>query len=142
MSAENLISELGLNLGIDLKLSEENTCGIFFDNDEVIIEFNEGQLYLIADLCSSAGREDLFGRLLAANFLGQESGQAVLSLDTSREEFTLHRIIEEDISYPKFEKILSVFVQSLRFWKNWLANPDEQKNDDNALENHSSDLMV
>ncbi len=123
MNVELLISELGHALGIELKLSEAGTCGVFFDDDEVIFEQHDGQLYLIADLGSAVGRSDAYGRLLAANCLGQESGQATLGLDTGREEFTLHRILDGDMSYQEFEKILTVFVQALRYWKEWLINP-------------------
>ena len=123
MNSEHLISELGRALGIELKLSEAGTCGVFFDDDEIIFESHDGQLYLIADLGPAEGREDAYGRLLAANCLGRETGQAVLGVDANRREFTLHRILGGDMGYPKFEKILTLFVQAVRYWKEWLALP-------------------
>ncbi|MBQ9406766.1 MAG: type III secretion system chaperone [Desulfovibrio sp.] len=123
MDGELLLHELGRTLGFELKLSEAGTCGVFFDDDEVIFEQHDGQLYLIADLGSAAGREDAYGRLLAANYLGQESGQAVLGLDTAQNAFTMHRILEGNMGYPEFEKILTLFVRALRYWKEWLAQP-------------------
>ncbi|MBQ7617759.1 MAG: type III secretion system chaperone, partial [Desulfovibrio sp.] len=96
---------------------------VFFDQDEVIIEQHDGQLYLIAVLGVAQGREDAYGRLLAANYLGQESGQAVLGLDLERNEFVLHRILDAEMEYPEFEKILTIFIQVLRYWKEWLAQP-------------------
>ena len=50
MNGEFLIGELGRAIGIDLKLSEAGTCGVFFDDDEVFFELHDGRLYLIADL--------------------------------------------------------------------------------------------
>ena len=124
MNGELLIGELAHTLGIEVKLSDAGTCGVFFDNDEVIFEMHEGRLYLIADLGSAEGREAAYGRLLAANYLGHESGRATLGMDTGRREFTLHRIIEGDMGYPEFEKSLTLFVQAARYWKGWLAQPE------------------
>lgn len=126
MNGELLIGELGRALGIDLKLSDAGTCGVFFDDDEVIFESHEGQLYLIADLGPAAGRADAYGRLLAADYLGHESGQAVIGLDEDRGEFTLHRILDGEMAYPEFEKILTLFVKAVRYWKEWLAQPPAQ----------------
>ncbi|MBQ9451798.1 MAG: type III secretion system chaperone [Desulfovibrio sp.] len=133
MNGELLITELSHALGIELKFSEAGTCGVFFDDDEVIFEQHDGQLYLIADLGSAAGRSDAYGRLLAANCLGQESGNATLGLDTVREEFTLHRILNGDMGYQEFEKILTVFVQALRYWKEWLVNPPASAEKETSL---------
>ncbi len=118
-----LLDELGRVLGVSLKLSDKGTCGLFFDEDEVIFELHEGQLYLIADLGPAEGRQDAYGRLLEANYLGQESGQATFGVDTGRMEFTLHRILDGDMSYPEFERILTIFVQAIRYWKEWLTQP-------------------
>ena len=126
MNGELLIGELGRAISIDLKLSDAGTCGVFFDDDEIIFENHDGQLYLIADLGPASGREDAYGRLLSANCLGRESGQAVLGLDPDRREFTLHRILDGEIGYPEFEKILTLFVRAVRYWKEWLAQPPAQ----------------
>ena len=126
MNGEFLIGELGRAIGIDLKLSEAGTCGVFFDDDEVFFELHDGRLYLIADLGPASGREDAYGRLLSADCLGRESGQAVLGLDPDRSEFTLHRILDGEIGYPEFEKILTLFIQAVRYWKEWLAQPPAQ----------------
>ena len=126
MNGELLISELGRAIGIDLKLSDAGTCGVFFDDDEVLFESHAGKLYLIADLGSAAGREDAYGRLLSADYLGHESGHAVIGLDENRGEFTLHRILEGDMDYPEFEKILTLFVKAVRYWKEWLSLPPAQ----------------
>ena len=104
-------------------MSSQNTCGVFFDEDEIIFEQHEQQLYIIADLGSSAGRADAHTRLLEANCLGAQSGQACLGLDGQRQVFTLHRILDGDLSYEEFEKILTLFIRATRYWKEWLAQP-------------------
>lgn len=123
MNSELLISELGRTLGIDLKLSEAGTCGVFFDKDEVFFERHEGQLYLIADLGPAAGREDAYRRLLEADYLGHECGQGAVGIDANRREFVLHRVLDGEMGYPEFEKILTAFVQAVRYWKEWMTRP-------------------
>ena len=123
MNSELLIAELGRALGIDLKLSEAGTCGVFFDEDEVFFERHEGQLYLIAELGPAAGREDAYRRLLEADYLGHECGQGAIGIDANRREFVLHRVLDGEMGYPEFEKVLTVFVQAARYWKAWLTQP-------------------
>ncbi len=127
MNGELLIGELGRAIGIDLKLSEAGTCGVFFDEDEVFFERHEGQLYLIAELGPAAGRRDAHTRLLEADCLGAESGQACIGLDAQREVFTLHRILEGELTSAEFEKALTLFIRALRYWKAWLAQPPSEQ---------------
>ena len=123
MNGKALIRELGEALGIELELSDQNTCGVFFDEDEVVFEMHDGQLYVMADIGPAAGRRDAHTRLLEANCLGAQSGQACLGLDSQREVFTLHRILEGELTYGEFEKILTLFIRAARYWKEWLAMP-------------------
>ena len=123
MNIEQLIDELGHALGIDLKLSEAGTCGVLFDKDEIFFERHEGQLYLIAELGSAAGREDAYRRVLEADYLGHECGQGAIGIDANRREFVLHRVLDGEMDYPEFEKVLTVFVQATRYWKKWLEQP-------------------
>ena len=118
-----LIRELGTVLGIGLELSEQGTCGVFFDDDEVLFELNDGRLFIMADLGPSQGREDAAMRLLQAANLGLETGFSCLGIDAAREQFTLCRVLEGDLAYPDFEKMLAIFVRAMRFWKEWLALP-------------------
>ena len=117
MNRKALIRELGKALGFELEMSTQNTCGVFFDKDEVVFELHETQLYIMADLGSSAGRTDAHTRLLEANCMGAQSGQACLGLDSQREVFTLHRILEGELTSAEFEKALTLFIRALRYWK-------------------------
>ena len=123
MNGKDMMQKLGEALGFTLEMSAQGTCAVFFDQDEIIFEQHEDQLYLIADLASSAGRTDAYARLLEANCMGAQSGQACLGLDRQREVFTLHRILEGELSYEAFEKILTLFIRAVRYWKEWLSLP-------------------
>ncbi|MGN1149976.1 MAG: type III secretion system chaperone [Sutterella sp.] len=123
MQPEQLVAELGTTLGIDLKLSDQGTCRVVFDEDEVDFEVSGERLFVIADIASASGRADAYGRLLSADYLGNETGGAVISLDASRDVFVLHTVSEDGTSYPAFEAKLTLFVKALRYWKEWLAQP-------------------
>ncbi len=123
MEYSALIRELSSALGIDLQLSDKGTCGVFFDDDEVMFEINDGRLFIMADLGPSGGREDAAVRLLQAANLGLETGFSCIGIDAEREQFTLCRVLEGDLSYPDFERSLALFVTAMRFWKEWLALP-------------------
>ena len=47
-----------------MSLSEHNTCSVVFDNDEVVFELHDNQLFIIGVIGSAAGREDLYARFL------------------------------------------------------------------------------
>lgn len=121
MNAQLLLDQLGAAVGVALPLSGTGTCRVFFDRDQVDFEQTADALYIMADVASASGRRDAYGRLLAANCLGAESGGACLSLDAERDMFMLHTIIREDMPYPAFEKELTLFIQALRYWKEWLG---------------------
>ncbi|MDY6009540.1 MAG: type III secretion system chaperone [Duodenibacillus sp.] len=123
MLPEQLVAELGTTLAINLSLSDQGTCRVVFDEDEVDFEKSGNALFVMADIASACGREDAYGRLLTANCLGNETGGAVISLDAAREVFVLHTVCEEGTSYPAFEAKLTLFVKALRYWKAWLAQP-------------------
>lgn len=123
MEYSALIRELGNVLGIDLTMTEAGTCGVFFDEDEVMFEVSEGRLFIMADLGPSEGRSDAALRLLRAANLGLETGFACAGIDEARGQFTLCRVLEGDLEYADFEKLLAVFVGAVRYWKEWLALP-------------------
>jgi len=123
MEFKALIRELGSVLDIDLAFSGEGTCGVFFDEDEIHFEISEGRLFIMADLGPCEGRDDVAPRLLRAANLGLETGFACIGMDDAHGQFTLCRILEGDLAYPDFEKILTIFVGAVRYWKNWLKVP-------------------
>ncbi len=121
MNAQELVAELGVKLGISLELSETGTCRVHFDDDDVDFEQAGNALYIMADIASAAGREDICGRLLAANNLGAESGGACIGLDVGRNTFTMHTVFRGGANYEDFEAELTLFIKALRYWKEWIA---------------------
>ena len=124
---EGLIKALSITLGIDLSFSDDGTCGVTFDNDEIIFEKYEKSLYLISVIGSVSGHSDLYRKLLEANYLGQNTENAIISIDANRDEFILHRVIRENIEYGEFEQILTSFVKVTRHWKRFLISPEQGK---------------
>lgn len=124
MSAELLIRELGKELGVPLELSREGTCRASFDAD--VLDFEEmqdGHLMIAAELAPATHREDALRAMMAANFLGMQTGAACLSLDEARDAFVLHTELWGEMPYAVFEQRLVLFVQAVRWWKEWLALP-------------------
>ena len=126
MDYPSLVRGLGVVLGFDLMFSDNGTCGVLFDNDEVLFEINDDRMFIMADLGSCEGREDAYPRLLKSSHLGLETGFACIGIDEVRGQFTLCRVLEGNLAYSDFEKILTVFIGAVRYWKNWLSQPKEQ----------------
>ncbi|WP_295355062.1 type III secretion system chaperone [uncultured Succinivibrio sp.] len=136
MNAQELIKELGSNLGLELEFSEEHTCALKFGEVTVFFEEYEDKLYLICELGSSVGKEDLFPHLLSENYLGRATANAVLSHDEIKSEFMLHLILQQNITYQQFERILDNFVYTAKKYKNKLTseNMTEIEHEDNLLQ--------
>lgn len=126
MEYESLLGELGATLGFELKLSEQGTCGVLLDEDRINFEINDGRLFIIADLASSEGRDKDSVQLLKAANLGLQTGFACIGIDEASGQFTLCRVLEGNLTFIDFEKILTLFVRAVRYWKKWLALPPSQ----------------
>lgn len=141
MRANELVVELGVKLGIPLRLSEAGTCRVTFDDDDVDFEQSGDALYIMAEIASAAGREDACGRLLTANWLGAESGGACIGLDAERNAFALYAVERGDVSYEEFEARLTLFIRALRYWKEWLAQPLASSSASPAMETFSAGMI-
>lgn len=126
MEYSALLRELGGVLGFDLAFSDVGTCGVLFDDDEIVFEINENRLFIMADLGPSEGHEDACVRMLKAANNGLETGFSCIGLDEMRGQFTLCRILEGDVGYHEFEKILTIFLGAVRYWKKWLSLPPDE----------------
>ncbi|MBO4334306.1 MAG: type III secretion system chaperone [Desulfovibrio sp.] len=60
---------------------------------------------------------------LEADYLGHECGQGAIGIDAKRRKFVLHRMLDGEMGYPEFEKVLTAFVQAARYRKAWLTQP-------------------
>lgn len=127
MNAEELIRELGRNLGVRMEFGHNGTCRAAFDGDVVDFEKADEYVMVMADIGPAADREDAFHALLASNKLGVQTGGATIGLDESRSKFTLYVELWGAMPYPAFEARLVLFIQALRRWKEWLARPAERE---------------
>lgn len=138
MQYTTLIQELSKVLGISLEFTDKGTCGVLFDQDEVIFEIQENRLFIIADIGASEGRDDAALRLLAAGNLGLETGFACVGIDEEHGQFTLCRILEGDLEYAEFEKIVTLFISVVRYWKKWIALPRQEERTEDVHPDFSS----
>ena len=123
MKSEELLKQLGEVLNIELSFTENGYCSVLFDEDEVVFEKFGSQLYLISELGKIQDNMQVLRRVLSANYLGEESGQATISSKEEDDTFVMHRIIDGDIPYPDFEKVLIIFLKAVRYWKEWISIP-------------------
>ncbi len=125
MSCAELIHQLGQKLNIsDLSLTEDNTCGVLFDDDDVLFENVNGNLFIVAEIgrVEEDERNKYFAIFMDANHLGHGTAYGSIGYDEQRDIFTLTRIVSEDIVYEKFEEQLVVFLKTLRYWKKYLQD--------------------
>ncbi len=124
MTCSELIHTLGERLDLDLVLSPQGTCRVQLDEDIIDFEKVDEALYIMADIGSSEGREDAYLPLLMANNLRQNTGGSTIGVDAVNHVFTM-TYVEGDVSFETFEVNLMRFLQTLRWWKAWLALPPE-----------------
>lgn len=136
MNAESLLSKLGNTLGIDLHFSEKKTCGVRFGQDEIFFEENNSNFYMIARL--GPVKEAAYRQILEGNYLSLETGFGAIGINSVKNDFVLHRVITQDMSYAAFEEALKIFVRSVRFWKGKLSLEVAQKVESNAQTNDLS----
>ncbi len=125
MNSEELIQKLGERLDIQLQLSPQGTCRVELDSDIIDFEKVDNSLFIMADIASAEGREDAYQPLLIANNLRQNTGGCTVGLDLENKVFTLTYVVEGDVSFETFEVNLMRFLQTLRWWKAWLALPPQ-----------------
>lgn len=123
MDAQELIAKLGETLGFSLSLSQENTCQVIFDADAIDFEATGKDLFIMAELGAEIDNSNVFKRLLQANHLGAETGGASIGLAVNG--FVLHRQLAMPMEYQDFENIVANFIQTTRYWKEWLALPHQ-----------------
>lgn len=119
MENRELLKQLGHTLGLELYISPEGVCRIYFDSDAVDFELAEQGIFLIAELGYLPDRncERFCRELLSANLLGAETAGATLGLDSAKDELILHKNLGNSLDYHEFEAELENFVKALRHWK-------------------------
>lgn len=66
-------------------------------------------------------REELLIYLMRANFLGQGTGEGVISLDNDEKLLTLSLLVPYDVDYKTFKTSLEDFANYVDFWRSELA---------------------
>ncbi len=144
MSCAELIHQLGQKLNIsDLSLTEDNTCGVLFDDDDVLFENVNGNLFIVAEIGSvdENERNKFFALFMDANHLGHGTAYGSIGYDEQRDIFTLTRIVSEDIEYEKFEEQLVVFLKTLRYWKRYIQDGKVSEDSTQESENNSLSML-
>lgn len=137
MSCAELIHQLGQKLNIsDLALTENNTCGILFDEDDVLFENTHKHIFIVAEIGRAEDnvKDKLFNVFMDANHLGHGTAYGSIGFDEQRSVFTITRVVDEDIEYEKFEDQLVLFLKALRYWKRYMqdgAQSDEKSRNEN-----------
>ena len=127
MEAAELITALGSNLGIELKLDADGACS--FGADDMIITINHLEqldaLVLSGDLGEPPPErlEALYKAMLGANHLFAGTGGATLSRDPETGHFAICRALpcvtlDADSFYAQVER----FVSTVEAWTKLVAN--------------------
>ena len=125
MNCAELIHQLGQKLNIsDLSLTEDNTCGILFDDDDVLIENSNNNIFIVSEIgrVEEDEKEKFFAVFMDANHLGHGTAFGSIGYDEQRDIFTLTRVLNDEIEFEKFEEQLVLFLKALRYWKRYIQD--------------------
>jgi hypothetical protein len=78
--------------------------------------------------CPSKRLEELFLRLMRANYLGQETAQNRIGLSADEKFLTLSLGMPYEISYRIFREIFEDFVNFILFWRSEIDKFIKQEN--------------
>ncbi len=71
--------------------------------------------------CPEVKKEELFTLLMRANFLGQGTNGATISLDSQEKFLTLSHAVPYDLNYKAFKHTLEDFTNFATYWKETLT---------------------
>lgn len=123
---EDLLSRFTIDLDIDAaKADKEKNYFVKF-NDEItfFVKGGKEQIYIYATIinCPQENHEDLFSYLMAANLLGQGTGNNVISLDPSGKFLTLSSLLPYEVNFKEFKESIEDFINYLIYWKKEIEN--------------------
>ncbi len=107
-------------------MTEDNTCGVLFDGDDVLFECSNGNLFIVSEIgrVEEDENEKMFKIFMDANQLGHATAFGSIGYDEERDIFTMTRVLHEDMEYDKFEEQLVLFLKALRYWEKYLQVAD------------------
>ena len=125
---EPLLSELAARLGVnELNLDDNNICRLVFD-ERLVVDLEpstDGKLVHLTGVAGAVPADataHFFRKLLVANFLGQQTGEAALAVDEFNNEVVLgQRIALDVLDVNSFVNRLEEFVNRLESWMDALA---------------------
>lgn len=129
------LQEIEKCLHVTVKKNEANLLGDFclqiekqFDlwmkeeNERIVIKS------IILPVFSIRDPETLFINLMKANFLGQGSGNGIISLHPEESCFIYSLILKRNPTYLHFKDGVEMFLNYLEFWRNRLKDIETKDN--------------
>ena len=123
---DNLISDLEKYLQTSLiKEDNPNRKGYLLTlNDDTEIWFEEGPqgIYITTQICHFNEKElinpeDFYMYISKANYLGQGTGDSIISIHPDEKFLTLSTLIAYEVNYKMFRDLIEDFVNYLAFWQ-------------------------
>ena len=123
---DNLVNDLEKYLQVSLvkEDSKDRNGYILTLNNGTEIWLEEGPtgIYMHTNICHYReneidSKEDFYMYLMKANYLGQGTGNSIISIDPNEKFLTLSSLIAYEVNYKMFRDLLEDFVNYLSFWK-------------------------
>ncbi|MBI9091430.1 MAG: type III secretion system chaperone [Desulfobacterium sp.] len=122
MGAEKLITNIGLEFGLELTLNEDGVASLLIDDKfEIEFEYVEDRdtLFVSSALgkLEGSGNETIYRALLDANLYGQKTGGASFALDDRTNEVILFfQVKAGTTAYEEFRATMERYLNTLADW--------------------------
>ena len=120
---KNLIAQLldDLDMESDELHEEAGRFSLDLDDDITITFINLNptgiSIYGIISDCPDKKLEDLFTKLMIGNLFGEQSGGAVIGLNTDSTKFTLRLDLPQQLTYKEFYGHTESFLNHIDYWR-------------------------
>jgi hypothetical protein len=128
---ESFIKQLEKQLNIPLVTEEHGTKKKYFltinDGSELSFEEEHSFIFISSNISPFNEKEiknveDFYIYLSQANYLGQGTGNSVISIDPDEKFLTLSTLIAYEVNYKMFFDWVEEFVNYLSYWKKEVNN--------------------
>lgn len=119
MDIHSLLSELGRQLGTELRWDSHGVCRLVFDGRTTVdlepsLDGDSLYMHSVVGPLPAADREKVLLALLDANYFGRQTGHAYLAVDRENGEISLQqRFAASDLNISAFTRDLQAFVDHL-----------------------------
>jgi hypothetical protein len=138
-----MLKELIDKLLVDLEMDKEDIAeeeGRFtIDLDEnLAVTFNELSpqgigMFSILGPCPETKQEELFTALMTSNLFGEQTGGAVIGLDSKGKKITMRLDIAQEMTYSEFFSDVENFLNYVDFWQHELKEHIKKSEDKSDL---------